>query len=649
MAYHIRNARALQVNTRCIVISLTFTFIAFNLLVFHTFSGNNPTIVIYPSEAYTAEDSDLRSPSTQNTWAAPVSSQGSFQSDPSWIGHWFRWRGLDPGEDDRIEPRRFDVVYTWVNGSDPDLQTVRMRAQEQSPLFQSLNTGDSKSAEAITAKRFRDMDELRYSVRSIAENAKDMYQRIHLLVTETINGEVQVPGWLAQQNTENSDVFQVVRHRTFFQNSSYLPSFNSLAIESQMLNIPGITDIFMYLNDDFFVGATIVPSDINTPLYGFVFHMEGSLLVPPTIRQKEANPINIGEWHSLQYANYLLSGRFGPRFRPYLAHVPHVFSVSMLKEMQELWPDAFDSTGSHRFRGEGEAKDVQAAFFMAHYVAEKLRETQLESYWHHRVDRNGDKLLDWSERVELVNLIRTWNQNQQLEESQRVRHSRPVMHDGYERILKRVGIAVSGSTAYRQSGLDGYPFLQRHSDTSKTVPLAPFKDASGVEQKPQVPYMSYEPPHKRTCQLDISFCLGASFSDPTQPLLMDSQAIFDRMAFKEIHCGDCLLEILMQHPNAGIGYILPENEDSAEFKEVVRKIFRYNYVLGTSDYSFMSLHNPKEGQKRLDDLLDAKLRKVFFCINDDYSGDDSKVQSELQNIFGSFLDERFPNPSPWEK
>ncbi|KAF9212110.1 hypothetical protein BGZ59_007209 [Podila verticillata] len=103
----------------------------------------------------------------------------------------------------------------------------------------------------------------------------------------------------------------------------------------------------------------MLPSDIWTPLYGFVFHMEGSLLVPPTIRPIEANLVHIGEWGSLQVSNFLLSQRFGPLYRA--------------------------NTSS---AGEGEARDIQVSFFMAHYVVEKLRETQLESYWIHWLDQN---------------------------------------------------------------------------------------------------------------------------------------------------------------------------------------------------------------------------------------------------------------------
>ena len=56
----------------------------------------------------------------------------------------------------------FDVVYTWVNGSDPQWQQQRVRA-----LLRAGTVGD----DTLSMRRFRDNDELRFSVRSLFRNA----------------------------------------------------------------------------------------------------------------------------------------------------------------------------------------------------------------------------------------------------------------------------------------------------------------------------------------------------------------------------------------------------------------------------------------------------------------------------------------------
>ncbi|KAG0212196.1 hypothetical protein BGX28_006742, partial [Mortierella sp. GBA30] len=506
---------------------------------------------------------------------------------------------------------------------------MRHEYQNKSPLFSQPGAGDQKTIEAVTTKRFRDMDELRYSIRSVAEYATEMYRHVHLLTTE-VKGQGQVPGWLESDR----NIVRLVHHGTVFENSTHLPSFNSLAIESQIYRIPGVTDVFLYMNDDVFLGTKMLPSDIWTALYGFVFHMEGSLLVPPTIRPTESNPLNIGEWSSLQYSNYLLSERFGPRYRAYLAHVPHVLSVSMLKEIQEQWPQQFESTSSHRFRGEGDARDIQVSFFMAHYVVEMLRETQLESYWLHRLDSNQDGILDWEEREGLIRLVQSWNSNHHQEARLRQGHSRPTMIAGYDHILQSVGVPMSGSTVYRHAGLDGYPYLLQNADTSRTIPLSSFTNVEGKEQQPQTPYMNYEHPQSRTCHMDLPFCLGDDFLSPALSAMssVESQRVFHRTAFEEFHCGDCLLQILAQHPDAGVRAWMPSDEHSEVFRKVTQKVARYNYVLGTSDYSFIALQSAEGSQQNLDGLLNARGSKAFFCINDDFP-DNEELQSNIRGIF----------------
>ncbi|KAF9086552.1 hypothetical protein BGX23_008799 [Mortierella sp. AD031] len=644
-----RNRRQCKSSPRCIVVALSVSFIAFNWLVFHVFKGQSDSNNNNNIKDDQSPSQDLDKPPLTNWLDTATEHSLGYSAHSNWHGQWYRWRAINPStiEQQTDDPTKFDIVYTWVNGSDPLFRTMRSDSQNKSPIFHKALQENAKEVETTTTRRFRDMDELRYSIRSTVDYASRLYRHIHLLVTEVTPNKAQSPTWLIQ---EPSSPIRIVSHRSIFHNSSHLPSYNSLAIESQFHNIPDLSEIFVYLNDDMFFGQEFLPSDFWTPLYGFVFHLEGSLLVPPTIRAPERNPINIGEWHSLQFSNYLLSQRFGPRHRAYLAHVAHVFSVTILKEIQSLWPEEMDLTGSHRFRGEGEAKDIQPAFFMAHYVMEKLRETQLESYWQYRLDENQDGVLDWTERSRLIDMVKSWNWNQLQKIPARTRHTRPTMIHAHQATLNRIGIRMSGTTVYRLSGLDGYSFLLENADTSQTIPLTDYKDKDDKDRRAQTPYMRYEQPQERKCQLDVGFCFGPDFVNPAQEQLPADQAkrIFSRMAFKEFHCGDCLLEILMQHPHSGgMGAWMPADENSEEFASVSEKVKRYNYVLGTSDYSFMALQGAKGAKKDLDNLLTAWDHKAFFCINDDYP-DDPVVQDEIQTLFKDFLETRFSIPSPWE-
>ncbi|CAO3570609.1 unnamed protein product [Mortierella alpina] len=639
---HVRYTRLWRSSPRCLVLTLAVSFVVLNWLFYHAV----PCKRVVDNGLFPYGPASLSSAPRDHAWMGTSPAHAN-ESLPDWYTDWIRWRGLDPGyADTAANAQKIDIVYTWVNGSDPALRRLKKEYQERSTLFTQAGVGDDKAIAAVTAKRFRDMDELRYSIRSVAEYARHMFRHVHILMTEVDNERlVHVPDWL----NLTDDIVHPVPHRTVFRNSSHLPTFNCLAIESQMHHIPDLTDVFVYMNDDFFFGTKLLPSDFWTALYGFVFHMEGGLRVPPVIRPTEKNPVDIGEWSALQYTNFLLSQRFGPRYRAYVAHIPHVFSVSILNEMEDLWPQDVDSTASHRFKGEGDAKDIQPSFFMAHFVMERLRETQLESYWLHRLDANHDGDLDWKEREKLILLVQTWNSNQQQEAHLRQKHSRPTMTAGYDGVLRRAGVPWSGSTAYRLAGMDGYPFLSKDADTSRTVPLVPTLNAKGEQQPPQIPYSNYEPPEARTCKLDLAFCLGHEFVDPNHVALTtnETQRIFQRLAFEEFHCGDCLLQILTQHPDAGVSTWMPQNEHSEAFQDVARKVARYNYVLGTSDYTFTALQRVDVAKKSLDWLLEEKEKKTFFCINDNYL-DDENLQTQMRAVFKDFLDTRFTTPSPWE-
>lgn len=396
----------------------------------------------------------------------------------------------------------------------------------------------------------------------------------------------------------------------------------------------------MYLNDDVFLGTPILPSDLWTPLYGFVFHLEPSLLVPPQILELAKDTVEIGEWNSLQYSNYLLSKQFGPRHRAYLAHIPHVLSAPMLQEIQDIWPEEFAATSSHRFRGEGQAMDIQVSFFMAHYILERLRETQLSSYWLYRLDANQDGVLDWSERSQLIQRIELWNNKSGENDGNGNTPSAEFssfLNGAYE-TLQQLGYEPPSSTVYRLTGLDGYPFMLKNANTT-----------SSASNWDKTAYNAFEDTKLRTCNLNIDFCLGPTFKDSTIREINTtiSSEIFQRLAFTEFHCGDCLLHIL-RHTATEPGLaseIMPLDKESVAFSAVSANLARYSYVIGTSDYSFVQLREPDESKKNLDDILGSRDTKSYICINDNISSDVHKVQ----DIFQQFLDARFSIASPWEK
>lgn len=137
------------------------------------------------------------------------------------------------------------MVYTWVNGSDPIwLKSYFLHKYPNS--FSEKNVSTEKN-------RYRDSDELRYSLRSLEVNAP-WIRRIYI-VTDN-----QIPYWLDLDNER----IEIVTHQDIFPFSADLPVFSSPAIEAHLHRIPGLSKRFIYFNDDVFLGAPTWPDDFYT-------------------------------------------------------------------------------------------------------------------------------------------------------------------------------------------------------------------------------------------------------------------------------------------------------------------------------------------------------------------------------------------------
>lgn len=129
-----------------------------------------------------------------------------------------------------------DLVYLWVNGNDPEWVARRN-------AFIGKPTGKQENCEA----RYADSGELKYSLRSIEKYAP----WIHKIYIVTDN---QVPEWL---DTTNPKV-QIVDHTEIMPKES-LPCYNSALIEHFLHNIPGLSEHFLYGNDDMLINQPVTP------------------------------------------------------------------------------------------------------------------------------------------------------------------------------------------------------------------------------------------------------------------------------------------------------------------------------------------------------------------------------------------------------
>lgn len=218
---------------------------------------------------------------------------------------------------------KIDLVYLWVDGNDPKWQEQKSRALAES--------GVAYNKQATAKGRFVDNEELRYSLRSVAENAP-WINRIFIVTAD------QKPAWL----DENHPKIRLVSHSEILK-SDYLPTFNSTAIEMSIACIEGLSERFVFSNDDMFILKPITPS--------FFYNAEG---LPIARFARHISTKKSLYLDKVRNAQRLVAENFGssPVNQPH--HNMDAYLRSDVMACSEAFAKEVEESRSHRFRTAGE-------------------------------------------------------------------------------------------------------------------------------------------------------------------------------------------------------------------------------------------------------------------------------------------------------
>lgn len=128
-----------------------------------------------------------------------------------------------------------DVVITWVNNNDP-IWASKLNYYKNQEQYNISHL-------AIDKARFENHGELYYVLKSI-----DLY--IPWVNSIFIVTDSQVPEF------HLSDKVVIIDHKQIIS-EEYLPTFNSHVIEAHLHNIPGLSENFIYFNDDVFLARKL--------------------------------------------------------------------------------------------------------------------------------------------------------------------------------------------------------------------------------------------------------------------------------------------------------------------------------------------------------------------------------------------------------
>lgn len=241
-----------------------------------------------------------------------------------------------------------DFVITWVDGADEDWRSRK-----------SLYSG--RSDEDDRPERYRDWDLLKYWFRGVEKHAP-WVRKIHFVTCG------HLPAWLDTSNPK----LNIVKHEDYIP-KEYLPTFNSHVIEFHMHKIKGLSDNFVYFNDDMFVVGDIrsdmffkgnLPCDMlafqpvvanpENPVMSHLY-LNNTLLLSKHFDKRQNVKSQPGKYfkigYPVKYFGYNLLEMVFPRFTGfYTAHGPFPLNKSTFELAWKEEYEALHNTSLHKFR-----------------------------------------------------------------------------------------------------------------------------------------------------------------------------------------------------------------------------------------------------------------------------------------------------------
>ncbi|USD41336.1 Stealth CR1 domain-containing protein [Vibrio sp. SCSIO 43135] len=241
-----------------------------------------------------------------------------------------------------------DMVYTWVDSNDPKWIAKKS-------FYASIGViSRKKVTESDNDARFRQFDELKYSLKSVFRYAN--WVRNIYIVTDG-----QVPEWFVAFDSR----IKFVKHEDIFKEQTDLPVFNSHAIESNLHRIDGLSENFIYMNDDFFFRSPVSPFDFFTENFSKTKFFLSSCAFIPEVIDDNSFPVDIAAKNNAT----LLEKRYGYVTTNKFQHTPMALKKSVLELFEKENPDVFEVTSSARFRSWTDYSIVSSLIhFYGHHI-----------------------------------------------------------------------------------------------------------------------------------------------------------------------------------------------------------------------------------------------------------------------------------------
>lgn len=247
-----------------------------------------------------------------------------------------------------------DFVITWVDGSDPAW------LREKAAYSGQKISADVSSVDA-RVERYRDHGLLQYWFRGV-EKFAPWVRKIHFITWG------HLPAWLDADHPK----MHIVRHEDYIP-EEFLPIFNSNALELNLHQIEGLSERFVYFNDDMLLLCPVRETDFfrggkpcdmlafqpvvanpGNPIMSHLF-LNNALVVSKYFDKRENVRKQPGKYFKIGYPPlfffYNLLELCFPKYTGfYSVHGPVPFCKQTFQELWEKEEGTMLETISHRFR-----------------------------------------------------------------------------------------------------------------------------------------------------------------------------------------------------------------------------------------------------------------------------------------------------------
>lgn len=362
------------------------------------------------------------------------------------------------------------------------------------------------------------------------------------------------------------------------------------------------------------LGKPHAASDLYSPLFGPTMGFKTNsynTVNPPT----DIDARRFGEKPFLIYTSWLLNRRFGERKRKGQIHFGHSMSRSVTREAIKSFPRPALQSSVQRFRGET-GFQLYSWYVAFHYTIERHREALLWSYIIHRSDKDQNGNLGWDERQVIL---------ADLEE----------------------GMTKESVVGYRKRMF--YHMTEHLEDAGLEAPKVNI----------DVQWTSLDGPatiqNIECLEFNVNECLAPGFSTPSSDAnftnyVFSTASIFDRVSRQHPKCGDCLIKLILNRAEQGLGPLLPYADTQSEARKVVIKAMRkYQYTIVEPDAYFVMITDAEQVENVLMKRMLKKRGKVGqLCLNDDVSTDEPGAVANVREVMIRLLEGMVPEPSSFE-